>query len=108
MEEEISLRQYLDLIIRRWKWIVAITLVAMITAVIVSFFVIVALYEARAGVVILKSKSEITFEPKYRSLTEEELARAGDDVIGHYIEPPKDGPEGHLQTMSFPQQPSQG
>jgi len=80
VEEEIDLRAYLDVIIRRWKWIVAITLVAVITAAIVSFFLIAPLYEARAGVMIIKSKSEITFEPKYRTLTEEELARAGVDI----------------------------
>jgi len=54
--------------------------VAVITAAIVSFFLIAPLYEARAGVMIIKSKSEITFEPKYRTLTEEELARAGVDI----------------------------
>jgi len=80
VEEEIDLREYLDVIIRRWKWIVAITLVAVITAAIVSFFMIAPLYEARAGVMIVKSKSEITFEPKYRTLTEEELASAGVDI----------------------------
>lgn len=37
-------------------------------------------YEARARVVIVKSKSEITFEPRYRTLTDEEWARAGKDV----------------------------
>ena len=80
MEEEIDLREYLDVIIRRWKWIVAITLVAVITAAIISFLVIAPLYEARAGIMILKSESEITFEPKYRTLTDEELARAGMDI----------------------------
>jgi capsular polysaccharide biosynthesis protein len=80
VEEEIDLREYLDVIIRRWKWIVAITLVAVITATIVSFFLMAPVYEAKAGVVILKSKSEITFEPKYRTLTEEELAGAGVDI----------------------------
>ena len=80
MEEEIDLREYLDVIIRRWKWIVAITLVAVLTVAIVSFFMIAPLYEARAGVMIIKSKSEITFEPKYRTLTDEELARAGVDI----------------------------
>ena len=80
MEEEIDLREYLDVIIRRWKWIVAITLVAVITATIVSFFVMAPVYEARAGVVILKSKSEITFEPKYLTLTGEELAGTGVDI----------------------------
>ena len=78
MEEEIDLREYVEVIVRRWKWIAGITLVAVVTAAIVSFFLMAPIYEAKAGVVIVKSKSEITFEPKYRTLTEEELARAGD------------------------------
>ena len=74
MEEEIDLREYIEVILRRWKWIGGITLAAVVTAAIVSFFVIAPVYEAKAGVVIVKSKSEITFDPKYRTLSEEELA----------------------------------
>ena len=74
MEAEIDLREYIEVILRRWKWIGGITLVAVVTAAIVSFFVIAPVYEAKAGVVIVKSKSEITFDPKYRTLSEEELA----------------------------------
>jgi len=80
VEEEIDLRDYVEVLIRHWKLIVGAALVAVITAAIVSFFVIAPVYEARAGLVIIKSKSEITFEPKYRTLTEEELARAGVDI----------------------------
>jgi succinoglycan biosynthesis transport protein ExoP len=74
VEEEIDLREYIEVILRRWKWIGGITLVAVVTAAIVSFFLIAPVYEAKAGVVIVKSKSEITFDPKYRTLSEEELA----------------------------------
>jgi len=74
MEEEIDLREYINVIVRRWKWIAGITLVAVITAAIVSFLVLPPVYQARAGVVIVKSRSEIAFEPKYRTLTEEDIA----------------------------------
>jgi succinoglycan biosynthesis transport protein ExoP len=80
VEEEIDLREYIDVIIRRWKWIAGITLAAVITAAIVSFFLLAPTYEAKAGVVIVKSKSDIVFEPKYRTLTEEELGSLGIDV----------------------------
>jgi succinoglycan biosynthesis transport protein ExoP len=80
MEEEIDLREYVDVIIRRWKWIAGITLTAVATAAIVSFLLLAPVYEAKAGVVIVKSKSEVTFEPKYRTLTEEELGQVGVDV----------------------------
>ncbi len=80
MEEEIDLREYLDVIVRRWKWIAGITLVAVVTAAVVSFLILPPVYEAKAGVVIVKSRSEIAFEPKYRTLTEEELGSVGVDV----------------------------
>ena len=80
MEEEIDLREYVDVIVRRWKWIAGITLVAVITAAVVSFLILPPVYEAKAGVVIVKSRSEVTFEPKYRTLTEEELGSVGIDV----------------------------
>jgi len=74
MEEEIDLREYIDVIIRRWKWIAGITLAAVVTAAIVSFVLLAPVYEAKAGVVIVKSRSEIAFEPKYLTLTEEDIA----------------------------------
>jgi len=80
MEEEIDLREYINVIVRRWKWIAGITLVAVVTAAVVSFLVLAPVYEAKAGVVIVKSKSEVAFEPKYRTLTEEELGSVGIDI----------------------------
>ena len=80
MEEEIDLREYINVIVRRWKWIIGITLAAVVTAAIVSFLLLAPVYEAKAGVVIVKSKSEVTFEPKYRTLTEEELGSVGIDI----------------------------
>jgi succinoglycan biosynthesis transport protein ExoP len=80
MEEEIDLREYINVIVKRWKWILGITLAAVVTAAIVSFLLLAPVYEAKAGVVIVKSKSEVTFEPKYRTLTEEELGQVGIDV----------------------------
>jgi len=77
MEEEIDLREYIDVIVRRWKWILGITLTAVVAAAILSFFLLAPVYEAKAEVIIVKSRSEVTFEPKYRTLTEEELGSAG-------------------------------
>jgi len=74
MEEEIDLREYIDVLIRRWKWILGITLTALVAAAVVSFFILTPIYEAKAGVVIVKSRSEIAFEPKYRTLMEEDIA----------------------------------
>ena len=80
MEEEIDLREYINVIVRRWKWILGVTLAAVIAAAVVSFLLLAPVYEAKAGVIIVKSRSEVTFEPKYRTLTEEELGSVGIDV----------------------------
>jgi len=55
VEEEIDLREYLDVIIKRWKWIVAATVVAVVTAAIVSFFLIAPVYEATATLLVTES-----------------------------------------------------
>ncbi|HID87241.1 MAG TPA: hypothetical protein EYP55_07655, partial [Anaerolineae bacterium] len=79
MEEEIDLREYMDVIVKRWKLVLGIPFLAVLVAALVSLL-LPPVYEAKAGVLIVKSKSEITFEPKYRTLTEEDLARAGLDI----------------------------
>jgi len=77
VEEEIDLREYVNVIVKGWKCIAVLTVVAMVAAIIVSFL-LPPTYEATAGVVIVKSVSDISFEPKFRSLTEQELAQAVD------------------------------
>jgi len=74
MEEEIDLREYIDVIVKRWKVVLGIPLLAIIMAALVSFLLLPPVYEAKAGVVITKVKSEVAFEPKYQTLLEEDLA----------------------------------
>lgn len=52
MEEEIDLREYVDLLVRRWKWIVGLTVLAALLAGIVSFM-ISPTYETTASVFVL-------------------------------------------------------
>jgi uncharacterized protein involved in exopolysaccharide biosynthesis len=73
MEDEIDLRQYIDVLRRRWKLIAGVTVVAVIAAAVVSLL-LPPVYEAKAGVVVVKSRSELTFEPRYQTL-EEDLQR---------------------------------
>lgn len=79
MEEEIDLREYIDVIVKGWKLVLTIPFLAVFVAALVSFL-LPPVYEARAGVLIIKAKSEITFDPKFRTLSEEELSRAGTDA----------------------------
>ena len=66
MEDEIDLRKYIDVLRRRWKLIVSITVIAVFVAGLVSF-VLPPVYEARAAVLITGVQPEIVFEPEYMS-----------------------------------------
>jgi len=76
MGDEIDLRQYVDVIIRRWKLILVAAVSAALVAAVVSFLT-PPVYEAVAGVVIIKAKTELLFEPQFKTLSEEDLAMAG-------------------------------
>ncbi|MFC1981431.1 GumC family protein [Chloroflexota bacterium] len=71
MEDELDLRKYIDVLLRHWKVIVSITLIAVIIAGLVSFLS-PRTYEANAVVIITKARSEIIFEPKYPTFLEED------------------------------------
>jgi uncharacterized protein involved in exopolysaccharide biosynthesis len=78
MEDEIDLREYLHVLIRHWKLIVSITLIAVIAAVLVGFLA-PPTYEAKASVLITETRAQIVFEPKYQtfsSVKQEELKQA--------------------------------
>lgn len=71
--EGIELREYLA-VIRRWLWLILLgTFLAGGTALVVSFRM-TPVYQAEAGVLIVTAGSEIVLEPRYKTLTEEDLA----------------------------------
>lgn len=71
--EGIELRQYLALI-RRWLWLILLgTFLAGATALVASLRM-TPMYQAEARLLIIRSGSEIVLEPRYRTLTEEDLA----------------------------------
>jgi capsular polysaccharide biosynthesis protein len=58
MEEEIDLRQYWEIVRKRWLIVVAIPLIAALTSGIVSFFIIKPSYEASTTLIVGKKASE--------------------------------------------------
>ncbi len=74
MEEDIDLRVYIDALIRQWRLVVAIPLLAIVVAAVLSFVVLPPIYETKASVVVVKTKSEIAFDPKF--LTTSDLVDA--------------------------------
>ena len=72
MEEEIDLREYIEILIKYWKWIAGLAVLAAVTALIVTSM-LPRVYEAQSDILILKSTTEISFEPKYQT----EIAELG-------------------------------
>lgn len=77
MEEEVDLGQYIEILIRHKKQIIAITLAVVIVVFIVSMF-LPPVYEAEASLALLRVRSEVSFEPKFKTISAEgSLSRAG-------------------------------
>jgi succinoglycan biosynthesis transport protein ExoP len=74
MEDEIDLREYLEVLIRRWKWIVALAVIAALTAAVISFFVLQPTYEAGALVLITRPRYQLRFDPRLETLSDIETA----------------------------------
>ncbi len=75
METEIDLRAYIEVIVRHWWKILALFLIAAITAYLVSL-TLPPVYEAKALVAIIKAKSEVKFEPKFETISEQGFSDA--------------------------------
>lgn len=58
IEESISIEEIINILLKRWKMILSITLLATLTAGIISFFVIAPKYEASTKVFIGKEKTD--------------------------------------------------
>ncbi len=71
LDDEIDLREYIAVLIKYWRWIVAASVLAAVIAFVVSSF-LPRVYEATASVIILKSKTEISFDPKIQTTTEDQ------------------------------------
>ena len=73
-EDEIDLRQYLDVLIRWWREIVAITLGAVVLAavgILLMRLVLPPKYEASADVAIVRTVSDVNFDERFRTNPEE-------------------------------------
>ncbi len=76
MEEEIDLREYIEILLKYWKWIMGAALLAAIAAFVVTSM-LPRVYEAQSDILVLKSKTEISFEPKYQTEIAELSSQSG-------------------------------
>jgi succinoglycan biosynthesis transport protein ExoP len=89
MEDEVSLRKYIDVLIKHWKLIVSIIVIAVIVAGLFSFLV-TPTYEAKAGVVITNFKAVTTHIQEETLITLVESSNVASPVIeqlGDELEP---------------------
>jgi polysaccharide biosynthesis transport protein len=93
MEEEIDLRQYVEVLFRRWHWIVGLTLVAVLAAALFSFLLLEPFYTATALVLITGPRYQLQFDPRVETI--EEIDRAyeayprlalSDDLLNQVLE----------------------
>jgi capsular polysaccharide biosynthesis protein len=69
MEDEINLSQYFAILIKRWRLIVLAALLVGLGAFVVSL-AMPATYEAEAAVTLVKSSTQLNFDPKMRTVSE--------------------------------------
>ena len=80
MEEEIDLRVYIDVLLRWWWLIIAGAVVTGATALIVSFL-LPPKYEATAGVVMLRSRVELSLGSNFQAISDEDLLASNDSGV---------------------------
>lgn len=76
LEDEIDLREYIFVLIRYWKWIALVAVLAAVAAFAASTM-LPKVYEASAKVVIIRSRTEVSFDPKIQTINEDQLAQRG-------------------------------
>ncbi|MBU2563193.1 MAG: hypothetical protein KJ568_01945 [Actinobacteria bacterium] len=75
-EEEIDLREYINVLLKRKGIIILIFLIAVITAALVSYFYLKPVYEASAILMISKPKYQVELEPKIQTQFTPEISLA--------------------------------
>jgi uncharacterized protein involved in exopolysaccharide biosynthesis len=75
-EEEIDLREYINVLLKRKGIIILIFLIAVITAALVSYFYLKPVYEASTILMISKPKYQVELEPKIQTQFTSEISIA--------------------------------
>ena len=107
MEEEIDLRQYVEILIRYWKWIAGLALVAAATA-----FVFGSLqsptYEASAVVIITKPRYQMQFDPRFKTVDQWTPAykafptlAISDEVLGNVLDAYTPSPDAQIEEWTL-------
>lgn len=79
MSEEIDLRPYIELLARRWTWIVGGACIAILVALVASRL-LPRVYQAEVMVSVVRLRTDVTFDERIRTILEDELSIRGDDA----------------------------
>lgn len=66
MEDEIDLRLYIEILLRHWKWIVGLTVLAAIAGLVISLLQ-PTIYEATAVVLATQPRYQMQFDPRFEA-----------------------------------------
>ena len=79
MEEEINLRPYIELLLKRWYWILVAAALSASAAYLISSN-LPETYVAQSGIAIARSRTEVTFDSQIRTLSDDEIGAINDFV----------------------------
>ena len=103
MEEEIDLRVYVQVLLRCWKWIVGLALVAAVTAFVVSSL-LPSTYEASSVVIITQPRYQMQFDPRFETVGQWTPAykafptlATSDETLQGVIDTYTPSPEAHIE-----------
>ena len=102
MEEEIDLREYVEVLVRNWVWIGAAGLLAALAAFVVSSLM-APTYEASAVVMITEPQYQMQFDPRFETAEWSPAYQAfptlatSDDLLGRVVEQYTPSPEAGIE-----------
>lgn len=107
MEEEIDLREYVAVLIRYWKWIAGLALVAAVTAFVVSTL-LPPTYQASAVVIITQPRYQMQFDPRFKTVDQWTPAykafptlATSDEVLQSVLHAHAPSPEANIQAWNL-------
>jgi succinoglycan biosynthesis transport protein ExoP len=108
MEEEIDLRAYVEVLIRSWKWIAGLAVVAAVVAFAVSSFQ-APTYQASAVVIITQPRYQMRFDPRFETVDQWSPAykafptlATSDDVLRRVLDAYTPSPEAGIEEWTLP------
>jgi uncharacterized protein involved in exopolysaccharide biosynthesis len=103
MEEEMALRAYVEVLRHYWRWVVGLTVLAAVTALVVSLL-LPPTYEARAIAIVTQPRYQIQFDPRFETANGQNpaygafpLLATSDGILQKVVEAYTPAPEARIK-----------